>query len=56
LNKRSGDQENISGKIQPELEKSVSILRFMPDGKRSTEGALEPLIEILRQPGWQQWD
>jgi len=29
------------------------ILRSMLDGKRSAEGALEPPVEILRQPGWQ---
>ena len=30
------------------------ILRSMPDDKRSAEGALEPLVEILGEPGRQQ--
>ncbi len=27
----------------------------MPDNQRSPEGALESLVEILDEPGWQQW-
>lgn len=30
------------------------ILRCMSDDERSAEGVLEPPVEILRQPGWQQ--
>ena len=29
-------------------------LGFMRDDQRSAEGVLEPLVEIFRQPGWQQ--
>jgi hypothetical protein len=29
--------------------------RSMPDDQRSAEGALESLVEIPGEPGWQQW-
>jgi hypothetical protein len=34
---------------------STSSPRSVPDDKRSAEGALESLVEILGEPGWQQW-